>query len=432
MSSKAQNRLARITQSFLPESLARDISRNDCAASFLDAVTLAPTDSIFLTKQQFAQCKDPTKMNLGVGAYRTNEGKPWVLPTVTKAEGLILADAKNNKEYLPITGYEPFLNAGIDMVFGKDFAHKDRIATCQSLSGTGGLRLIAEFVKRFMPGKTVYLSNPTWGNHKGVCNHAGVRWAQYSYFDAKTRGLDIVNMLLDLQAAPMGSIVMLHSCAHNPTGVDPTPAQWAQIYDVVRSRGLFPWFDTAYQGFASGDLVKDAYGIQYFANQGYELVVSQSFAKNMGLYNERVGGVYLLTQSAKKAKAAKSQFAAIVRPMYSNPPVHGARIVHKILTTPALYSEWIQEIKTMSGRILEMRELLKSKLLALGTPGTWNHITDQIGMFSYTGLTPAQCEVMKSKHSIFLLTSGRISMAGINSNNVDKLARAIDDCVRNH
>jgi aspartate/tyrosine/aromatic aminotransferase len=401
-------------------------------ASFLDHIEPAPTDPIFLTKQRYKNDTFEKKVNLGIGAYRTNEGKPFPLPVVKKAEGILLADATQNKEYLSITGHTGFLEESAKMLFGANFSGLDRVAKCQSLSGTGGLRLAAEFVKRHLPGKTVYLSNPTWGNHKGVLNHAGVKWAQYRYWDAPNRALDITGMLADIRAAPPRSVIMLHACAHNPTGVDPTPSQWRQILDAVKAGDHLPWFDSAYQGFASGDLDTDAGAVRTFAAAGSEMLVSMSFAKNFGLYNERAGCVFVLAPSPARAKAIVSQFAKIVRPMYSNPPAHGAKIVHTVLSSGELFAQWKTELKSMADRINGMRRLLRSKLEAKGTPGSWRHITDQIGMFTYTGLTPAQVKQMIDKHHVYLLNSGRISMAGVNSGNVDYLANAIDDVVRNY
>lgn len=407
------------------------MSSSNCA-SFLDAVTQAPEDAIFKTKSMYTQDTFENKVNLGIGAYRTNDGKPWPLPSVKAAERLIIADAKLNMEYLPITGHAGFLNVACALLMGDDYKGLDKIAKCQAISGTGALRLAADFLAEFFAGKSVYVSDPTWGNHKDVLRKAGVDCQAYRYWDAQNRCLDFEGMCVDIRSAPSGSIFMLHACAHNPTGVDPTQDQWRQICAAMQAGGHYAWFDTAYQGFASGNPDNDAFPVRFWASQGMEFVVSQSFAKNFGLYNQRAGAVYVNTPSAEKAKAVSSRLALIVRPMYSNPPAHGARIVATVLNDPPLKAQWLGEVKQMADRIIDMRALLRTNIERLGTPGTWNHITDQIGMFTYTGLNKAQCAAMIEKHHVYLLSTGRISMAGVTSQNAAYIARAIDDCVRNH
>jgi aspartate aminotransferase, cytoplasmic len=260
---------------------------------------------------------------------------------------------------------------------------------------------------------------------------SGVAYKQYRYWDQSGRKLDIDGMLEDIRNAPNNSIILLHACAHNPTGVDPSQDEWKRIASVIREKNHLPFFDSAYQGFASGDLERDAWAVRYFIDQGFELFVAQSFAKNFGLYNERVGTLSVVTKSKDVAKALLSQLKLVARPSYSNPPAHGARIVSTVLNDKGLTSEWHDELRGMSGRIQKMRDALRGELERLGTPGTWRHITDQIGMFSYTGLTKEQCKYLTEKHHIYLLTNGRISMAGINSNNVKYVAKAIDDAVKN-
>jgi len=247
----------------------------------------------------------------------------------------------------------------------------------------------------------------------------------------KKKKLDIKGMLADIAAAPEGSIMLLHACAHNPTGVDPTTEEWKQIMNVIKTKNHFTWFDSAYQGFASGCLDRDAWAIRHFVDNGLEMIVCQSFAKNFGLYGERIGGLHMVCNDVKKVDEVISQLNVLIRPFYSNPPKHGAEIVHTILSNPELYSEWKVELKAMADRINKMRTLLFDELNKLGTPGDWSHIKSQIGMFSFTGLTTGQCESLIKNHHIYLLTSGRISMAGINSKNVIYLARCIDDVVRN-
>jgi len=237
-------------------------------------------------------------------------------------------------------------------------------------------------------------------------------------------------MLEDIGKAPEGSVMLLHACAHNPTGVDPTQEQWKEIAAVIKQRKHLTWFDSAYQGFASGDLERDAWALRYFTEQGFEMLACQSFAKNFGLYGERIGGLHVVTPSAASVAIVISQLNVIIRPLYSNPPKHGAQIVVRVLSDPELYAEWRSELSAMSNRIIQMRALLVQHLTKLGTPGDWSHITSQIGMFSFTGLTTKQCELLIKQHHIYLLTSGRISMAGINTKNVQYLAQCIDAVVR--
>eukprot|EP01006_Ploeotia_vitrea_P032219 TRINITY_DN64481_c0_g2_i3.p1 TRINITY_DN64481_c0_g2~~TRINITY_DN64481_c0_g2_i3.p1 ORF type:complete len:395 (-),score=227.01 TRINITY_DN64481_c0_g2_i3:114-1298(-) len=388
-------------------------------------------DPILGTKTLFLADKDPRKMNVGIGAYRTDDGKPYVLSVVRAAELAIANDKSMNHEYLSQSGHAGFRKVARDLIFGADseVSRSDRVATVQSLSGTGALRVGAEFIHRFFGNSTVYVSDPTWGNHLKVFKNARVATKKYRYWDASKRKLDIEGYLQDIKNAPQGSIFLMHACAHNPTGVDPTQEQWRRIIDALEAGNMIAFFDTAYQGFASGDLEKDAWSIRYATQRGLPVFVAQSFAKNFGLYNERVGSFNVVASSAKHATAIVSQLNLIIRPMYSNPPVHGARIVHHVLTNPALYDEWRRELLVMSGRIQTMRKALRAELERLNTPGSWEHITTQIGMFSFTGLTVAQSEAMISRHHVYMLKNGRISMSGVNSSNVKYLAAAINNVV---
>lgn len=258
---------------------------------------------------------------------------------------------------------------------------------------------------------------------------AGLNQAEYRYWDVNTRGLDFNGMMEDLRAAPNGSVILLHACAHNPTGVDPTEEQWRHICQVMKQKGHLAFFDSAYQGYASGSLEKDAFAVRLFMNEGLEMVISQSFSKNLGLYGERVGCASVLCKTAEGRKACDTQLRAIIRPMYSNPPKHGCYIAKKVLGTPQKFEAWCGELNVMSGRILDMRAQLRASLERQGAPGTWNHITDQIGMFSYTGLTPAQVEYIEKTHHVYMLSSGRISMAGVSSAKVDYIAAAMVDAL---
>lgn len=247
----------------------------------------------------------------------------------------------------------------------------------------------------------------------------------YRYYDNKNIALDFDGLVEDLRKAEDGSAVLLHACAHNPTGVDPTPEQWRALSNVFKEKGHFPFFDMAYQGFASGDTNKDAYAVRYFVEQGHQIALCQSFAKNMGLYGERAGLFSLVTESAEEVQRVDSQLKIIIRPLYSNPPIHGARIASEILTDPTLKSQWLEEVKLMANRIISMRALLKKNLEDLGSKHDWSHVTSQIGMFCYTGLTGEQVDRLAKEYSVYLTRNGRISIAGITSSNVGRLAEAI-------
>ncbi|KAJ3259874.1 Aspartate aminotransferase, cytoplasmic [Boothiomyces macroporosus] len=405
----------------------------DMSTNSLFKTTLAPPDVIFELTASYKADTDPNKINLGVGAYRDNDGKPWVLPVVKKAEHAIVGDNSLDHEYLPIDGIKQFTEASVRLILGQNSPAiaEQRYASAQTISGTGACRLGADFLYQFAKGP-VYISNPTWANHRAIFQNAGfddIR--EYPYWDPKTRGLAFEALLDCFHKAPNGSILLLHPCAHNPTGVDPTLEQWAQIAAIAKEKNHVVFFDCAYQGFASGDLEKDAQAVRYFVSQGMELLIAQSYAKNFGLYNERTGCLSIISKTPQGAKEASSQLCKIIRANYSNPPAFGARIVQTVLNNPQLNEEWIHQLKTMANRIIEMRQALYSSLLTLKTPGTWNHIVDQIGMFSFTGLTPAQVKVLRDKYHVYMTTNGRISMAGLNTSNVHRFAEAVDWVVRN-
>uniref|UniRef100_A0A8D9BRQ4 Aspartate aminotransferase n=1 Tax=Cacopsylla melanoneura TaxID=428564 RepID=A0A8D9BRQ4_9HEMI len=403
-------------------------------SSLFTSVEQGPPIEVFAVNKAFLDDTHPDKVNLSVGAYRTEECKPWVLPVVRDAEKRLAADDSLNHEYLPVLGLESFTQAATSMLLGgsecKALA-EGRAFGIQTLSGTGALRVGAEFLHRQLGFKTFYYSNPTWENHGLLFKNAGFTDPRtYRYWNAKTRGIDFDGMYEDFEQAPDNSVIILHACAHNPTGCDPTKEQWSKLAQLFKSRpSLFIFFDSAYQGFASGDLERDAYAVRYFAEQGFEFMCAQSFAKNFGLYNERIGNLTLVLRSASQVTPVKSQLTLIVRAMYSTPPNHGARIVSLVLNDPTLYNQWKQCIQTMSSRIKQMRLGLRERLEKLKTPGAWEHITEQIGMFSYTGLNPNQVAHMVSQHHVYLLKSGRINMCGLTTGNLDHVAGAIHDAV---
>lgn len=365
-------------------------------------------------------------MNLGVGAYRDDKGQPVVLDVVREAEKQIAGE--HFMEYLPIGGNKQFVDRAIALALGDDNAViKDgRVAAIQSLSGTGACRIMAEFMSRYMQGSTIHISDPTWANHHNIFRDAGVERKLYRYYEPKSRGLDFEGLTADLQAAKEGDVVLLHACAHNPTGVDPTADQWKQISDVMMKKRLFPFFDSAYQGFATGDCEGDARAPRMFLEEGHNIGLSQSFAKNMGLYGQRIGTLSIVADDKEQAKKVESQMKLIARAMYSNPPMMGAHIVSNILGDPSMKKRWYAEVKGMADRIITMRELLQSNIEKLNNPLPWKHITEQIGMFAYTGLTGEQVDKLAQEHHIYMTRNGRISMAGVNSGNVERLAAAIN------
>ncbi|OAY53769.1 aspartate aminotransferase, cytoplasmic isoform X2 [Manihot esculenta] len=344
---------------------------------------------------------------------------------------MLVNDLSRVKEYLPIVGLAEFNKLSAKLIFGADSPaiQENRVTTVQCLSGTGSLRVGGEFLARHYHQLTIFIPAPTWGNHIKVFTLAGLNVKTYRYYDPATRGLDFHGLLEDLGAAPAGSIVLLHACAHNPTGVDPTPEQWEQIRQLIRSKAHLPFFDSAYQGFASGSLDADAQSVRMFVADGGECLMAQSYAKNMGLYGERVGALSIVCKTADVASRVESQLKLVIRPMYSNPPIHGASIVATILKDSDMYNEWTIELKAMADRIITMRKQLFDALSARGTPGDWSHIIKQIGMFTFTGLNSEQVAFMTKEYHIYMTSDGRISMAGLSSKTVPHLADAIHAAV---
>ncbi|XP_068629028.1 aspartate aminotransferase, cytoplasmic isoform X1 [Battus philenor] len=401
-------------------------------SSRFENVEQGPPIEVFQLNKLFIDDTFKSKVNLTIGAYRDENGKPWVLPVVRKTEKQMAGDESLLHEYLPVLGLEQFSAASVSMLLGEDnpVIAEGRAFGVQTLSGTGGLRVGAEFLNKHLKYTTFYYSNPTWENHHLVFMNSGfTKPRTYRYWDAKARAIDFDGLIEDLKGAPENSVILLHACAHNPTGIDPTQEQWEKIADVMEERKLFPFFDSAYQGFASGDLDRDAWAVRYFVKRGFELVCAQSYAKNFGLYNERVGNLAVVMSDAKYVAPSKSQLTWIVRGMYSNPPAHGARVVATVLSNKQLFDEWRHHIKEMSSRVIQMREALRGELIKLGTPGNWDHIVKQIGLFSYTGLTQRQSEYLIQEYHIYLLRTGRINICGLNPGNVEYVARAIYDAV---
>ncbi|KAF9662085.1 hypothetical protein SADUNF_Sadunf18G0016700 [Salix dunnii] len=379
--------------------------------SRFEGIVMAPPDPIHGVSEAFKADVDVRKLSLGVGAYRTEELQPYVLDVVKKAENLML-ERGENKEYLSIEGLAAFNKATAELLFGADnpVIEQQRVATVQGLSGTGSLRLAAALIERYFPGAKVLISSPTWGNHKNIFNDARVPWSEYRYYDPKTVGLDFEGMISDIKAAPEGSFVLLHGCAHNPTGIDPTPEQWEKIADIIQEKNHIPFFDVAYQGFASGSLDADASSVRLFAARGMELLVAQSYSKNLGLYVERIGAINVVCSSADAA----------------------ARIVANVVGDPALFDEWKAEMEMMAGRIKNVRQKLIDSLSAKDKSGKdWSFILKQIGMFSFTGLNKTQSDNMTNKWHVYMTKDGRISLAGLSLAKCEYLADAIIDSFHN-
>lgn len=403
------------------------------APSVFDNVHQAPSDAILGLNSQFRADPSPNKVNLGVGAYRTAENLPYVLPVVRRVEQQLASNPSANHEYLPQDGLSSFTTHSARLLLGADspVLADGRAVTVQTLSGTGALRLGFDFILSHLGVCSVYVPSPTWPNHRKIAIAAKMDTPQYyRYFDDSTGGIDIEGMLADLSQAPKGSIVILHACAHNPTGADPSPDNWRAILRVVRKRQLIPFFDTAYQGFASGDLDADAFAIRLFADETLDMLIAQSYAKNLGLYGERVGTLTVICCNSSPLNAVRSQLKWLARATYSSPPLHGAQIVASILSDPASFNEWKQDLKKMSNRISKMRTMLRDALQANGTPGSWDHITSQIGMFSFTRLSKDQVIFMREKHHIYMTADGRMSMAGLTEDTISYVADAMRDAIK--
>ncbi|CAM9163346.1 unnamed protein product [Phaeothamnion confervicola] len=398
------------------------------SAALWSGMPMGPPDAILGLTDAYNKDPDVRKVSLGVGAYRDDEGKPVVLETVREAERRLLAKNANH-EYAGIAGIPGFVQHALRFAYGVDSVplKEKRIAAVQTLSGTGACRVIGELFARFKGrGSAIYLPNPTWGNHIPIYADAGLEVKRYRYYDAATCGLDYAAGLIeDFENAPDNSVFLLHACAHNPTGVDPTMDQWKEISALMKRKDHTAFFDCAYQGFASGDAEKDAGAIRLFVSDGHRVALGQSFAKNFGLYGERVGALSVICVDAAEAARVESQLKLVIRPMYSNPPVYGARLVQEILGDEELSRRWAGECRAMADRIIQMRTQLRGELERLGSGRSWRHITDQIGMFCYTGLTRDEVAALQRDAHIYFTADGRISMAGLNSGNVSYVAESI-------
>ncbi len=393
--------------------------------SLLSAVEMAPRDPILGLNEQFAADPNPDKVNLGVGVYFDAEGRLPLLECVQQAQQLLLQTPKP-RGYLPIDGIAVYDQAVQALAFGADSeaVKAGSIATVQALGGTGGLKVGADFLKHLNPDAKVLISDPSWENHRALFQNAGFVVETYPYYNPTTRGVRFDAMLAALDAAPAGSVVVLHACCHNPTGCDLTPAQWTKVVEVVRRRSLVAFLDMAYQGFGQG-LAEDGAVVRQFLAAGLHFFVATSFSKSFSLYGERVGALSVVCASRDEAARVLSQLKIVIRTNYSNPPTFGAQIVATVLTTPALRGLWEKELAGMRGRIKTMREALVSKLKAAGVSQDLSYITAQQGMFSYSGLSPAQMQRLRSEFGVYGIDSGRICVAAINHRNIDAVVRGL-------
>ena len=391
---------------------------------------MGPPDSILGIAQQFRASPAPHKINLVIGAYRDAHGRPWILPTVAQAEArLLLQQAEQvatvNKEYLPMEGDAEFLQQAMQFAYGRELCAQKHIAAVQTLSGTGACRIGGQFLKLVASDTAIYIPVPTWGNHWKIFDHCGLVTKPYRYYDAATNRLDFDGLMEDLEAAPDGSIILLHACAHNPTGCDPTPAQWRDMARVLLQKQHIAFLDSAYQGFASGNSEADAWALRFLVSQDIPLLLAQSFAKNFGLYGERCGTLSVVCNDPEEQEIVLSQLKGIIRPMYSSPPKHGSNIVKTVLGDDALTSKYYEECKSMADRIASMRQRLVEELHRAGSTHDWSHVTGQIGMFAFTGMSAAMVDQLTDEYAIYLTRDGRISLAGLNEENVTTVARAM-------
>eukprot|EP00985_Skeletonema_marinoi_P014519 scaffold7359_cov78-Skeletonema_marinoi.AAC.1 len=344
--------------------------------SYLSNVPEGPPDAILGIAEAFKSCTDERKVNVCVGAYRDSTGKPWILPSVRKAEERLLVDPTVNKEYAPIAGDAKYVDLALGFAYGTD-ADMTKLAGVQTLSGTGACRVGGHFLSKFVPKPEgmdkvpIYIPNPTWGNHIAIFNNCGMDVRRYRYYNSKTNRLDYDGLIEDLKEAPEGSVILLHACAHNPTGCDPTMEQWKDISDLIKSKKHHCFFDSAYQGFASGDAEADASALRLFVSEGHNVVLAQSFAKNFGLYGERTGTLSVVCNSLEERSAVMSQLKLIIRPMYSSPPIHGSSIVKTVLTDEELTAEYYDNCKEMATRINAMRVKLVEVLKEVGSEHDW-------------------------------------------------------------
>ena len=393
--------------------------------SLFSAVELAPRDPILGMTEAFNADPNPAKVNLGVGVYFDEQGKLPILQCVLAAERQ-LADSPKPRGYLPIDGIAAYDRAVQELVFGaaSPALAEGRVATVQTLGGTGGLKVGADFLQRLNPAAKVLISDPSWENHRALFTQAGFEVEAYPYYDAATQGVRFDAMLAALNGAAPGTVVVLHACCHNPTGCDLGTAQWAQVVQALKARRLVPFLDMAYQGFGDG-IAEDGAVVQQFLAAGIDFLVATSFSKSFSLYGERVGALSVVCADKDEAARVLSRLKVLIRGNYSNPPTHGAQVVAMVLTTPVLRRQWEEELAGMRQRIKQMREKLVRQLADAGVTRDTSFILRQKGMFSYSGLSAAQMQRLRGEFGVYGIDSGRICVAALNERNIGPVAAAI-------
>ncbi|MGC4094249.1 MAG: amino acid aminotransferase [Polyangiaceae bacterium] len=395
------------------------------APSPFSEIQLAPPDPILGLTEAFQADKNPQKVNLGVGVYQDGTGKVPVLKVVREAEKRWY-EKEDSKSYLPIDGVATYNAEVKKLLFGADSAivKEGRAVTAQALGGTGALKLGADFLRRFVPDAGLWISSPSWENHRAVFETAGFVVGEYPYYDAQKQSVDFAGMLGALEKLPAKSIVLLHACCHNPTGVDLDASQWAQVASLMKQRGLIPYVDFAYQGFGAG-IAEDALAVRAFAEAGGPFLVASSFSKSFSLYRERVGAISFVTESADEGKRVTSQLKRVIRTNYSNPSSHGAQVVGLVLSDPELRKQWEGELTEMRERIQKMRGLFVERLAQKGVKRDFSFIQRQNGMFSYSGIALPQVRQLRSDFGLYIVDSGRVCLAALNEKNVDYVTDSI-------
>lgn len=388
-----------------------------------EKLEMAPADPILGLTEAFNNDPNPAKVNLGVGVYKDETGTTPVMDSVREAEKMLL-ETEKTKSYLPIPGAPAYGQVVRQFLFGAADAYP--AATAHTPGGTGALRVAGQFLKKFNPDATVWVSDPTWPNHNGIFGDAGFEVKKYTYYNAEDRSLNFEGMLASMQTMAAGDIILLHACCHNPSGIDPTVEQWEQIAQVINEKKLLPLVDFAYQGLGRG-LEEDAEGLRIVAAAVEEVVICSSFSKNFGLYKERVGAITLKAASSETIDKAFSNLKTVIRRLYSNPPAHGGAIVTTIMNDVALRNLWEGEVAQIRQRIAEMRQLFVSGLKAKGVERDFSFLTSQYGMFSFSGLNPDQVKALREKNSIYIVGSGRINVAGMTKDNMESLCSAVAD-----
>lgn len=392
--------------------------------SFFDSLELMPDDPIVSIPKYFAADPRPNKVNLGIGSYKGAEGLPYVLDCVRDAEAA-LREKKLSREYLPIEGDAELLKLTENLIFGKQLlsSFSGGIFLAQTIGGTGALYLGGQFLSKNV-GNTIYIPNVTWPNHRGAFSKSGFNVSQYRYFDDRSHLLDFDRMCTEISEMPENSTILLHACCHNPTGIDPTHDQWMELSTLIKRQRIIPFFDFAYQGFSKSP-DDDAFPIRYFLSQGHELLVANSFAKNFGLYADRVGTLSVVTHNKNNAVKAGSQLKSLIRCNYSSPPRHGAEIITEILSSEEQKKVWLTELGNMRDRLKEMRHTLVTGLQAKSKDHDWSYLNGQTGFFSFCGLNEGQVHRLIKDYAIYMPTNGRINVSGLNGHNMDYVIDAI-------